>query len=200
MNSTVEYYNQNAENFIRTTLPIDMSSSRDRFLRHVLPGGRVLDAGCGSGRDALAFQKAGYQTDAFDASEEMCRHASKLLGLPVACRRFEELSGEAEYDGIWACASLIHVNSSDLPDVLLRLYALLKPGGVIYASFKEGSTERMQDGRYFHDLTEEACRGLFQNAGFSIEELYISFDANPSRADVRWINIIAKKGTSQAAG
>ena len=153
----------------------------------------ILDAGCGTGRDSLVFINAGYAVDAFDASEGMCRYASDLLKIKVKCMQFEELSGENEYDGIWACASLLHVNAVDLPDVLTRIKKLLKPDGVFYASFKSGSGERVKEGRYFNDMTTETCRKLFSESGFRILELFESEDVRPGRSE-DWVNVIAGTG------
>ncbi len=72
------------------------------------------------------------------------------------------------YDGIWASASLLHVKEADLKDVMSRLKRLLKAGGILYASFKEGNFERIKDGRFFHDMTEEKCKELFKNVGIEI--------------------------------
>ncbi len=193
MNETIEYYNRNAESFVSGTLHADMSDSRGRFLKYVVPGGRILDAGCGSGRDTAAFINAGYIVDAFDASEEMCRIASGILGIPVECKRFEDLAGADEYDGIWACASLLHVQQETLPDVMRRLHRLLKPKGILYASFKEGTKERIKDGRFFHDMTENACRELFENTGFNVLEIYGSQDVRENRAAETWVNSIGVK-------
>ena len=195
MTDTIAYYNQNAENFVSGTLHADMSENQSRFLRHVKPGGRILDAGCGSGRDTIAFLKAGFQADAFDASEEICRLASENTGIPVACKLFEELSGEAEYDGIWACASLLHVKAENLPDVMMRLKRLLKPEGILYASFKEGSTERVKEGRFFHDMTAESLRALFEQTGLTVLESFFSRDVREGRNNENWVNIIGKKTT-----
>ena len=194
MKETIEYYNRNAEAFIAGTLHANMSENRNRFLCHVKPGGKILDAGCGSGRDSLAFVQAGFLVDAFDASEEICRLASEILGFVVECKRFEELTGDSEYDGIWACASLLHVREKDLPDVLNRLKRLLKPDGILYASFKEGNSEREKDGRFFHDMTEDACRKLFLDAGMDVLELFRSQDVREERPGEYWVNIIGKKG------
>ncbi|MBO7364093.1 MAG: class I SAM-dependent methyltransferase [Lachnospiraceae bacterium] len=193
MNKTIDYYNRNAALFVSGTLHADISDCRNRFLHYVKPGGRLLDAGCGSGRDALAFVRAGYPVDAFDASEELCRFASELLGFPVRCERFEDLTGTSLYDGIWACASLLHVRGADLPDAVRRLKELLKPEGVLYASFKEGTSEREKDGRFFHDMTADSCRDLFRDAGLEVLEVFRSGDVREGRADETWVNIIVKK-------
>lgn len=188
MNNTIEYYNQNAETFVKETLHADMNENRKRFLKYVRLGGKILDAGCGSGRDALAFGQAGYQIDAFDASEEICRLASENLGFPVRCLRFQELDGEAEYDGIWACASLLHVSGDELPDVIQRLKKLLKPGGILYASFKKGDGDRNKDGRYFHYMTQEKLTALFEAAGLTVLESYESEDVRKKRKEEKWVN------------
>ena len=98
--------------------------SRSKFLIHVPAGGDILDAGCGSGRDALAFHRAGYRVTAFDASPEMCRMARQYTDLPVIQMTFQEMTWRSAFDGIWACASLLHVPQVELPDVLGTLFVL----------------------------------------------------------------------------
>ena len=178
---TIRYYNEHADEFCAGTFYADMRENRERFLRYLKPGQKILDAGCGSGRDTLAFLSAGFQVEAFDASQE------------VAKQRFEELEGQERYDGIWACASLLHVAAKDLPDVLKRLYRLLKKPGVLYVSFKRGDGERQKDGRYFNDLSEEALCGLLRDAGFAVKEVFISRDVREDRRDEYWVNVIAER-------
>ena len=196
MNETIEYYNKNAEQFIAGTLTADMTEMRKRFQRYVVPGGQILDAGCGSGRDSLAFVKAGFQVDAFDASEEICRLASEQLGFKVACRRFEDLEGAEEYDGIWCCASLLHVKATDLPDVMNRLKKMLKPGGILYISFKEGEKEWTKDGRYFHNMSSVGCKKLLEETGLEICEIFETGDVREGRNSERWVNAIASRAGS----
>ena len=193
---TIQYYDKNAEDFAAGTENADMRECRNRFLHYLKRGQKILDAGCGSGRDVIAFIEAGYEVEAFDASAEICRLASEKTGIEVRQLRFEELRGEDQYDGIWACASLLHVQPNDLPDVLLRMHRLLKPEGVLYASFKYGSGEREKDGRYFHDLTENTCREFLLKAGFLIRELFITQDVRSGRSQERWVNAIAGKEVS----
>lgn len=134
-----------------------------------------------------------YMKKTFDASEEICKSASQLLGFPVACARFEDLAGSEQYDGIWACASLLHVSGKDLPDVMKRLRHLLRLGGVIYASFKYGSGERTKDGRFFCDMTDESCRRLFEGAGLTVIESFMNADTREGREDEKWVNVIGEK-------
>ena len=189
---TIQYYNRHAEEFCAGTFSADMSRSRDRFLAYLQPGSAILDAGCGSGRDTLAFLSAGYQVDAFDASDEICRIASQKTGIPVRKQRFEKLEGQELYDAIWACASLLHVAAADLPDVLVRLYRLLKKQGIMYVSFKLGDGERQKDGRYFNDMREEVLCRLLCGAGFTVKETYITQDVRENRSDEAWVNVIAE--------
>ena len=191
---TIHYYDTHAEEFVAGTENADMQECRGRFLWYLKPDQKILDAGCGSGRDVIAFLKAGYEVEAFDASPEICRIASEKTGIEVKQLRFEELKGENRYDGIWACASLLHVKPEDLPDVLRRLHRLLKPEGVLYASFKRGAGVRDKDGRCFTDLTETECRDLLVEAGFSVKELFITTDVRAGREDEKWVNAIAGKG------
>ena len=190
---TIRYYDEHAEDFIAGTENADMRECRERFLQYLKQGQKILDAGCGSGRDVIAFREAGYEVEAFDASAEICRIASEKTGIEVKQMRFEELEGAYQYDGIWACASLLHVKPADLPDVLQRLHRLLKTEGILYVSFKYGSAEREKDGRYFHDLTENTCRELLTEAGLSIRELFVTQDVRNGRSQEKWVNAIAGK-------
>jgi len=121
--STTGYYDAHATEFCANTLPVDMSSLYDPFLREIQPGGRILDAGCGSGRDSLAFIKMGYQVVSIDASAEMVKAASKVTGQTALRMTFDEMPFEREFDSIWACASLVRVSRRDLSAVLNRLHA-----------------------------------------------------------------------------
>lgn len=189
---TIRYYDLNAETYVEDTELADMRECRDRFLAYLKPGQIILDAGCGSGRDILAFQQKGFVVEAFDASEQMCKIASRKTGIYIKQQCFEELEGEAIYDGIWACASLLHVKRSDLPDTINRLHKLLKPGGVLYASFKYGNREYFAGERYFNDMSEDECKSFFERSRFEIKELYVSNDVRNYKINEKWINMIAR--------
>src|SRR5215471_3039377 len=152
--STVGYYDAHAAEFCENTVSLDMTELYAPFLRDIPAGGRILDAGCGSGRDSLAFLRKGYHVVSIDASAEMVNAATKLTGQEARILRFDALDFESEFDGIWACASLLHVARQELSPVLARLTRALKPNGVLYISFKYGDCERMEGGRFFDDLNE----------------------------------------------
>lgn len=193
---TLHYYQNHAQDFFNGTVNVDMTPLYEAFTQHLTHGARVLDAGCGSGRDAKAFHEMGYQVDAFDASSAMVELARQHTGLPVQLMTFSEIDGKAQYDGIWCCASLLHVPSSELPAVMQKLADALKPGGVWYVSFKYGNGERVQGIRRFTDLDEEGLRmGISNITDVAITSLWVTKDYRQERSE-RWLNgILHKKNT-----
>src|SRR5689334_6398373 len=117
---TVEYYDQHAASFCEATGKLDMSALYRPFLNLLPPRARILDAGCGSGRDTLACLNLGYEVTAIDGSLAMVQVTTKLTGCPALQMRFDEINWVEEFDGIWACASLLHVPRADTGDVLNR--------------------------------------------------------------------------------
>jgi len=193
--STQHYYQHNAQQFFESTVAVDMAQIRDRFTALLPAHGSVLDAGCGSGRDAKAFAEQGFQVEAFDASPELAELASQHSGLPVKVMRFQELDVSAHYDGIWCCASLLHVPRAELPEVFRRLAKALKAGGVLYASFKYGQGKREDNGRVFTDMREGEIGGMLTDneiAGLRVVQEWMSEDRRPDRND-RWVNAIIGK-------
>lgn len=190
MTDTLAYYNNNAADFFSNTVSVDMSVLYDRFLSALSPGSLILDAGCGSGRDAKAFMQRGFRVAAFDGSAELARMATAHVGIEVAVRSFANVSEVSCYDGIWACASLLHLPEADIPEALQSLWAALKPGGAFYLSFKIGVGERTQGGRHFTDITEPQLRewlGVLPDL-LSIE-CWETADQRPGRSE-QWLNAI----------
>ena len=197
---TLSYYDENASAFCEGTRNADMSEMRGRFQQYLKPGALILDAGCGSGRDSKAFMESGYRVVAMDGSKEMCRQASKYLGHEVQCRRFEEIDERNVYDGIWACASLLHVPYELLPKVIAKLVDSLVDGGVLYASFKYGEEEREAGGRYFTDLMEEGWKKVLEEAEEEIKgsrletvECFVTGDVREGRGEEKWLNVVGRK-------
>ena len=193
--NTVGYYDTNADAFFDQTIGVDMTPLYARFLAHVPPGGHIEDAGCGSGRDAKAFLERGYQVSAFDASAELAQRASRLLSIPVQCRRFDEIAEVESYDAIWACASLLHVGKADLPVAVAQLTRSLRVGGVLYASFKHGVGERIDaNGRYFTDMTSDVLQALVNHVGrLKLLESWQTGDRRGDRPAELWQNILVFK-------
>jgi len=191
-NKTLQYYAENAAAFAAGTVDADMSVARERFLSHLPQGARILDFGCGSGRDTRFFLSRGYDVDAVDGSAELCRMASQYTGIEVKQMLFGELDASAVYDGVWACASILHLPKPELAEVLRRIADALTGEGVLYTSFKYGSFEGIRGGRHFTDFTEETLRAFWQEAfGLRILELWITQDVRPGRAEERWLNVLA---------
>ncbi len=187
-----------AHSYARTTRELDLSAVRVRFLAHLPPrlpdSVRILDLGSGSGRDALAFRNAGYPVDAIDPSPIMAQLGEAHSGVPVFVRRAQELEASEAWDGIWACASLLHVAWAELPDVFRRLECALKPEGILYTSFKAGGSERTVGGRHFTDLNEERLRDRLREApGLELLEAWESPDLRPERAHERWFNALLRR-------
>ncbi|MDF2614473.1 MAG: SAM-dependent methyltransferase [Clostridia bacterium] len=184
------YYNNNAKEFFDGTVDANMNEHYTAFLEKLPQGAHILDAGCGSGRDSLNFKKLGYQVTAIDASDELCKLARTYIGQEVLKLRFQNITFENHFDGIWACASLLHVPSTELRNVIGKLAKALKPEGILFASFKYGTFEGERNGRYFHDLTEEKAEKLFVAEGLKVEEMWITKDVRLERVDEFWLNII----------
>jgi SAM-dependent methyltransferase len=168
----------------------------DRFLPLIPAGGLILDAGCGAGRDAKVFVEAGYRVTAFDASPEIAVLASKYLGQEVLVREFGEIRWKWSFDGIWACASLLHVPYNALSETFRTLVQALKPDGVMYTSFKFGQGERIKHGRHFTDIDEPRLREILSHmSNHEIIDIWLTGDRRPEREKEKWLNaLIRKKG------
>ncbi|EOC1324319.1 class I SAM-dependent methyltransferase [Cronobacter dublinensis] len=185
---TQNYYQTHSQAFFDGTVAVDMSSLYAAFTPHLPAGARVLDAGCGSGRDALAFHRMGYDVDAFDASRELVALARAHSGLPVKEMTFYDVDAVERYDGIWCCASLLHLSHDELPGAMQKLSDALKPGGVWYLSFKYGDGEREQQGRRFTDMNEARLTALLAAfPALSPLALWVTQDKRPERRE-QWLN------------
>ena len=198
--ATLAYYDRNAGSFTSTTVDVEFTDIQDWFLRYLKPGALILDFGCGSGRDSRYFLSKGFRAEACDGSEEMVRIASETSGIPVRKMLFEELDEVDRYDGIFACASILHVPLEGLPDILARMERALKDDGAIYVSFKYGTFEGERNGRFFTDMTMErlqecldAAAGKYGGKGLQVVESRVTGDVRPGRESEKWLNAILKK-------
>lgn len=191
---TIQYYNENAKQFVDTTADVDFQHMQNCFLNKLQDGAYILDFGCGSGRDTKSFLEQGYHVDAIDGSEELCKLASEFTGIEVKHMYFQELSEIEKYDGIWACSSILHLNIDDLGDVMKKMALALKSSGVVYTSFKYGTFSGERNDRYFTDMTEKTFGELIQKIpGLEIEEQWITSDVRPGRGEEKWLNLILRK-------
>lgn len=192
-NKTLDYYNQNADQFVKGTVSVDFKKTQDRFLE-ALSGKRILDFGCGSGRDTKYFIEAGFEVVATDGSEELCKSASEYTGITVKQMLFGELENIDRYDGIWACSSILHLSKRELIDVFERMTRALCQNGIIYTSFKYGTFEGERNGRFFTDFTIENFKNFIKDIrNLSIEDYWITGDVRPGRGKEQWLNLILRK-------
>lgn len=197
MRENLDYYSRNAREFFDATVAVDLAHIRQRFTARIPAGGLILDAGCGSGRDVKAFKELGYRVRAFDACPELVGLAKQHAAHEVELRSFADVEETSLYDGIWACASLLHVPADDIPSTLGQLWQALKPGGVLYVSFQLGQGERAVPGRRFTDANETTLRQWLENLPEVVEtDCWISEDARPGR-ETRWVNAISRRQVAQ---
>ncbi len=190
---SIEYYNKNAEEFYQGTVSADMSETCNKFLKYVVPGGRILDAGCGSGRDSLYFIKRGYKVVSIDASEQMVRLSSALTGQQTLLLKFEDVDFKDEFDGIWGCASLLHIPKVEIKDVMSKLIQGLKKNGIFYMSFKYGQGEELKDERLFNFYDEITLPELIAEVGqLKTIEIWVTEDVRPGREGEKWISCLSR--------
>lgn len=194
-NSTIDYYNNNAGEFYNNTVNVEFSTIQKQFLSRLKKNSYILDFGCGSGRDTKYFMEHGYRVDAIDGSVELCRLASQYTGLQVKNMSFQELAEADKYDGIWACASILHLTVDELADVMQKMADALKKNGIIYTSFKYGTFTGERNGRFFTDMTEEKFNEFLSKVkNLKVEERWITLDVRPGRGEEKWFNLILRKG------
>ena len=194
---TIEYYNNNADLFLNNTVDVEFSGIQEWFLSQLQPGSLILDFGCGTGRDSYYFLKKGYRVEACDGSEMMVRIATQVTGISVKHMLFSELNEIERYDGIFACASILHVPSSELPVILKKMKRAVKRKGILYLSFKYGTFEGFRNGRYFTDLTERGLEKLIRDVdGLEIINTKITSDVRTERQNEKWLNVLLRRSDS----
>ena len=194
--STIGHYEARADFFWEGTRDHDVSQNREALLRHVgPPPARILDLGCGPGRDLIAFGEAGYQAVGLDGAPRFCEMAREHSGCEVLQQDMLALAlPEAHFDGVFANASLFHVPGQELPRVLLEVRAALRPGGVLFASNPRGDGREGWHGeRYgtYYDLA--GWRALVTDAGFTELEHYYRPPGQP-RERQPWLATVFRAG------
>ena len=187
------YYDINAKDYIENTINCDMSIHYEKFLKYLPPKGKIWDIGFGSGRDMIYFKSLGYNVEGIDTSLEFVKNM-KNRGFDVSLMSVTKLNFKNTYDGLWACASLLHIKREELEETILRCINALKDNGILYCSFKYGNKEIEKDNRYFNYINEEIINDIANKNDLNIIDLYQSNDVRTIRNNEKWINIIFKSG------
>lgn len=191
---SVDYYNQHAAQYYDATVDLDMSQILERFQELLPEGAAVLDLGCGSGRDSLFLIEEGFDVTALDASEELCELAQIHIGQDVLCMHFEDMEFEEVFDGIWACASLLHVLENEIDSILTKVVNGLKPGGILYMSFRYGDGIREKDGRLSREYNTKMLKELMgRQKNMTVLDIFKSEDVREEQKEENWINILTRK-------
>ena len=194
MNTTVEYFDQNAERCFADAFTITERTNQDHFLSYIQPGGTILDFGCGSGRDSAYFRAQGFEVVPTDGSREMCRLASDYLGIPVRVLEFNELDDEDRYDGIYASASIMHLEYEKLLEVLPKMARALHQDGIVFVSFKYGDTDGYLGKRYYTNMNEDRfAQTLSYCPQLEVVEQGIFGNEHPGQPDFRWLYAYLRK-------
>lgn len=197
---SIDYYERYAASYFENTVDLGMEEALERFLELLPENADVLDLGCGSGRDSIYMEESGCYVTLLDGSEQMCRLAEIHTDREVLHMTFDEMEFDEVFDGIWACASLLHVAGEDMDRIMKKVVNALQPGGILYMSFKYGEAEEIRNHRLFHDYTEKTARSmLMRQEGVEILDMWQSDDVRGNGQ--RWLNILAKKeGTLEKEG
>lgn len=187
------YYESNAEHYAAETFSADMSEQYQRFLPLLKKGAKILDVGSGSGRDACYFQKHGYQVTALEPSKNLCREIRKVFSGEIICSDIQNYRPKERYDGIWACASLIHLQEEEILRFFEKIDLYLNDNGVVYVSGKNGiSTGEVEDGRFFLEFTERLVEKILTvNEQLKPEQLWYTEDVS-GRRGFRWMNVVLR--------
>jgi SAM-dependent methyltransferase len=186
------YYDENKNEFIDNTINCDMSFHYALFEKYLNNNSKmILDLGFGSGRDIIYFSKKGFSVIGIDPTKVFV-NLMKQKGYEVYEAYAQNIAYEDKFDGIWACASLLHVPGIELVEVFNKCYRALKYDGIMYCSFKNGTYEGIRDGRYYTDLNEDMFKSIISKTNFEIVDICTTKDVRPERKE-EWLNCIIKK-------
>lgn len=189
----MNFYHTNAQEYCNRTFSIDLTHLYKRVLPYVRPSGKVLDIGCGSGRDSLYFHNNGFDVTGLDVSLPMIECAKKLTDdkFPIKHKHILDCYDlpQLEYNLIWCCASMILIDKDFHKAVLGWFIDSLAVGGVLYASFKRGENTRIVDGMIHTHLTDDFVKDAFKSfLNASIIEYWIT-----EASGTEWINVLVRR-------
>ena len=189
--TTLSWYRENAIQYAEETRNSLVLDALWEFLSRMKEGGTILDYGSGSGRDSAYFINKGFSVDSLDGSAEMKAQAERLFGIKVKLASFLSLEEKDKYDGIWAQASILHLEEHDLRVALTLIERALKRDGVFYSSFRKGEEDGYEKGRWYTNMTERRFLS-FLPASLYVEKIWESQDVRPG-VNKTWLSIICRK-------
>ena len=189
--TTLSWYRDNAIQYAEETRNSLVLDALWEFLSRMKEGGTILDYGSGSGRDSAYFLVKGFSVDSLDGSAEMKAQAERLFGIKVKLASFLSLEEKDKYDGIWAQASILHLEEHDLRVALTLIERALKRDGVFYSSFRKGEEDGYENGRWYTNMTERRFLS-FLPASLYVEKIWESQDVRPG-VNRTWLSIICRK-------
>ena len=189
--TTLSWYRENAIQYAEETRNSLVLDALWEFLSRMKEGGTILDYGSGSGRDSAYFLDKGFSVDSLDGSAEMKAQAERLFGIKVKLASFLSLEEKEKYDGIWAQASILHLEEHDLKTALTLIERALKRDGVFYSSFRKGEEDGYEKGRWYTNMTERRFLS-FLPASLYVEKIWESQDVRPGVSRT-WLSIICRK-------
>ena len=189
--TTLSWYRENAIQYAEETRNSLVLDALWEFLSRMKEGGIILDYGSGSGRDSAYFINKGFSVDSLDGSAEMKAQAERLFGIKVKLSSFLSLEEKEKYDGIWAQASILHLEEHDLRAALTLIERALKRDGVFYSSFRKGEEDGYEKGRWYTNMTERRFLS-FLPASLYVEKIWESQDVRPGVSRT-WLSIICRK-------
>ena len=189
--TTLSWYRENAIQYAEETRNSLVLDALWEFLSRMKEGGTILDYGSGSGRDSAYFLDKGFSVDSLDGSAEMKAQAERLFGIKVKLASFLSLEEKDKYDGIWAQASILHLEEHDLRAALTLIERALKRDGVFYSSFRKGEGDGYENGRWYTNMTERRFLS-FLPASLYVEKIWESQDVRPG-VNRTWLSIICRK-------
>ncbi len=190
MNNTINYYNKISKEYIDSTFDCNMTNIYDLFLNYVKPKSKIIDLGFGSGRDSIYFISKGFDVLSVDPVLEFINRG-KELGLKTILGTIGDVKENNYYDGIFACASLLHVNETDLYNTFIEISNKLVKDGILYCSFKYGDFSGDRNGRYFIDLNEKSIDKYLPN-NLDIIKIIVTEDVRDNNS-TKWLNLVMKK-------
>ncbi len=201
---TIAVYDMMAEKYAKKLNDYAPLPERERFISLLPNHAHILDVGCGPGRDADYFTANGSSVTGVDFSEKLLEIARLRVPQAIFYKQdFRSLRfSKQSFDGIWACASLLHLKRHEVPIVLNNFFQLLKSGGILFIMVKEGSGEAdvaeelsFHLSRHFTYFQKEEVKHMVKDAGFEVIEQYAynEKDRRPDHRDLWWISSFSKK-------